>query len=42
VIPGGKHGFEGEQAKTAVSAMVHWFETHLGVKPAAETVPTGR
>ena len=42
VIPGGKHGFEGEQAKTATSAMVHWFETYLGVKPAAESAPTGR
>ena len=42
VIPGGKHGFEGEQAATAVSAMVQWFETYLGVKPAAESAPTGR
>lgn len=42
VIPGGKHGFEGEQAVTARTAMVHWFETYLG-KPAAEPAQaTGR
>ena len=42
VIPGGKHGFEGAHAETARDAMVRWFETHLGVAPAAEPAPTGR
>jgi acetyl esterase/lipase len=42
VIAGGKHGFEGTHAVTARDAMVHWFETYLGSKPAAQPVPTGR
>jgi acetyl esterase/lipase len=42
VIAGGKHGFEGDHAKTAQAAMVRWFESKLGVATAAEPVPTGR
>ncbi|HEX2464569.1 MAG TPA: alpha/beta hydrolase [Thermoanaerobaculia bacterium] len=42
VIAGGKHGFEGTHAVTARDAMVHWFETYLGSKPAAQPAPTGR
>jgi acetyl esterase/lipase len=42
VIPGGKHGFEGEHAVIARRAMVEWFEKYLGAKPAPQPAPTGR
>ena len=43
VLAGAAHGFEGEHAETATRAMVRWFETHLGGRPAdIETQATGR
>jgi acetyl esterase/lipase len=41
VIAGGKHGFEGDHAVTARTAMREWFEAHLG-KPAEPAQATGR
>ena len=41
VIAGGKHGFEGEHATTARTAMREWFESHLA-SPSEPAQATGR
>ena len=38
VLPGAKHGFEGEQAEAATQAMVRWFQAYLAPKQSAEPV----
>ncbi len=36
VMKGAGHGFQGEDQKRALSALVDWFETHLVGPPLAD------